>query len=92
MPECDQGYHTVETRRGLRVLRSRADDAGLRLSLEGLGGRTYELRIRSPRRARETDGVKVIESAGRDAQLLVRFEGPADAYIRREIMIPLVSK
>ena len=77
---------------GLRVLRSRADGTALRLTLEGLGGRTYELRVRTPRRVGEANGVKVIEAAGRDTQLLVTFEGPGDAYVRRELAIPLLTK
>ncbi|HXU40173.1 MAG TPA: GH116 family glycosyl hydrolase [Blastocatellia bacterium] len=77
---------------GLRVLRSRADASALRLTLEGLGARTYELRVRTSRRVGETSGVKVIAEAGRDAKLLVSFEGPSDAYVRRELVIPLREK
>ena len=35
---------------GLRVLRSRADTNALHLLVEGLGGRTYSMVIRTPRR------------------------------------------
>ena len=77
---------------GLRVLRSRADAGALHLTVEGLGGRAYELKVRTPHRAGETSGVKVIEEAGRDAKLLVSFEGPTDAYVRRELIIPLRAK
>lgn len=77
---------------GLRVLRSRADRNALRLTLEGLGGRTYELRVRTPRGIGETSGVKVIEEAARDSRLLVSFEGSGETYIRREISIPLRVK
>ncbi|MGH9331979.1 MAG: amylo-alpha-1,6-glucosidase, partial [Vicinamibacterales bacterium] len=73
---------------GLRILRSRADRDALRLTLEGLGGRTYPLRVRSARRPGPTDGVRIAASAG-DPELLVTFEGPADRYVRREIVIPL---
>ncbi|HWO00336.1 MAG TPA: GH116 family glycosyl hydrolase, partial [Blastocatellia bacterium] len=76
---------------GIRVLRSRAETNALRLTLEGLGGRTYELRVRTPRRVGETNGVRVIEGAGRDIKLLVTFEGPADAYVRRELALPLLA-
>jgi glycogen debranching enzyme len=77
---------------GLRVLRSRAEANALGLTLEGLGGRTYELRVRTRRRVGETSGVKVIETAGRDVKLLVSFEGPDETYVRREISIPLRVK
>jgi len=77
---------------GLRVLRSRADASALRLTLEGLGGHTYELRVRTPRRIGETSGVRVIEAAGHDVKLLVSFEGRDDAYVRRELIIPLLAK
>src|SRR5262249_13435403 len=77
---------------GLRVLRSRAEANALRLTLEGLGQRTYELRLRTPRRAGQTSGVRVIENAGSDATLLVTFEGPRDTYIHRELVIPLTAK
>ena len=77
---------------GLRVLRSRADPGALHLRLEGVGGRTYELRVRTPWRVGETSGVRVIEATGRDAQLLVSFEGPGETYVRREVTIPLRAK
>lgn len=77
---------------GLRVLRSRAEAGALRLTLEGLGGHNYELRVRTPRRVGETSGVKVIEEAGRDAKLLVSFEGPSETYVRREVTVPLRLK
>lgn len=77
---------------GLRVLNSRAEANALRLTLEGLGGRTYGLGVKTPRRLGEATGVKVIEAAGRDTQLLVTFEGPGDAYVRRELVIPLLAK
>lgn len=77
---------------GLRVLRSRAEPGALHLTVEGLGGRTYELRVRTPRRVGETNGAKVIEESGRDVKLLVSFEGLGDAYARRELVIPLLAK
>lgn len=77
---------------GLRILRSHAEANALRLTLEGLGGRTYGLGVKTPRRLGEANGVKVIEATGRDTQLLVTFEGPGDAYVRRELVIPLLAK
>jgi glycogen debranching enzyme len=74
---------------GLRVLRSRADREALHLLLEGLGGRTYQLRARTPYQLGETDGVTVKADNGSDPQLLVAFEGSPDVYVRREITIPI---
>jgi hypothetical protein len=80
------------TNQGLRVLRARADADSLRLTLEGLGGRSYALRARSARRLGETGGVKITEIEGQDAQLTVSFDGPQDDYIRREVVIRLLAR
>jgi glycogen debranching enzyme len=78
---------------GLRVLRSRAEAGALGLTLEGLGGRTYELRLRTPRRAGDTNGVKVTRAAGStDQQLLITFDGPQGTYTRRELIVPLLAR
>jgi glycogen debranching enzyme len=74
---------------GLRVLRVRPDAASLRLVLEGRTGRTYLLRIRSPRRVQAADGVTVLAPEGRDQRIEIRFTGDADDYVRREITLPL---
>ena len=78
---------------GLRVLRSRAEAGMLGLTLEGLGGRTYELRVRTQRRLSETNGVKVSRTAGSpDQQLLVTFDGPPGTYVRREVIVPMPAR
>jgi hypothetical protein len=77
---------------GLRILRSGARANGLRLVLEGLGGRSYQLGVRSRRKLGEVNGVKIVESLGNDNKLLVSFEGPVDAYVRREFTLPLQSR
>ena len=77
---------------GLRVLRSRAGASGFQLTVEGLGGRSYVLRARSPRRLGRATGASVSEVGGRDTEIIISFDGPADSYIRREITIPLVAK
>ncbi|HWT02806.1 MAG TPA: GH116 family glycosyl hydrolase [Pyrinomonadaceae bacterium] len=74
---------------GLRVLRARADREALHLLLEGVGGRTYQLRARTPYQLGQTDGVTLKADRGSDPQLLVTFAGPPDAYVRREITIPI---
>jgi glycogen debranching enzyme len=77
---------------GLRILRSRADQNALRLMLEGLGGRAYQLRVRTPRRLGEASGVRKVEASERDVQLLVSFEGPEGSYVRRDLTIPLLAR
>ncbi len=75
---------------GLRIIHSRADTSALHLTLEGLGGRSYPLRVRTPRRLGETSRVTIKWSTGQDPELFVTFDGPPDAYVRRELTIPLL--
>jgi hypothetical protein len=74
---------------GVRVLRSRAEADGLRLLLEGLGGRSYPVRVRSSRRVSGASGVEVRADGPRDFVADVRFEGSPEAYVRREVVLPL---
>ncbi|HEV3468703.1 MAG TPA: GH116 family glycosyl hydrolase [Pyrinomonadaceae bacterium] len=74
---------------GLLVIRSRAERDTLRLVLEGRGGRSYELRVRSKRELGDTEGVTVRREGRDDARLAVAFEGDAGGYVRRELNIPL---
>jgi hypothetical protein len=75
------------TNQGLRILRSRADVAGLHLVLEGLGGRSYPLLVRGPHQLLEMAGVRVTRRSP-NQELVVQFDGPEDTYIRRQINIP----
>jgi glycogen debranching enzyme len=77
---------------GLRILRARAEATALRLTVEGLGGRSYNARVRTPKRVGQTDGVTVNETSGRDALLTMRFAGAADVYVRRELILPLTAR
>jgi hypothetical protein len=74
---------------GLRILRSRADESRLRLLLEGRAGRTYALVARSPRQVRGAPGVVVRPAQGGSFAIEVAFEGTSDAFVRREIDLPL---
>ena len=74
---------------GLRVLRSRADRDALRLLLEGLGGRTYTMRVRTPHQIGQADGVSVQADGDPDPLLAVAFEGSSGSYVRREVTVPL---
>jgi glycogen debranching enzyme len=78
------------TSRGLRLLRARAETGSLRLLLEGRGGETYTLGVRTPHTLGSAPDVVVRDGGGRgDAQLIVQFNGPTQKYVRREISIPL---
>jgi glycogen debranching enzyme len=85
MPEAGARSH------GLRVLRSRAGERELRLLLEGVAGREYDLRVRSAKRVgllSGQPGLALTVGAG-DPTLTVGFDGPRGAYVRRDITIPL---
>ena len=74
---------------GLRILRSTAAKDHLRLVLEGRGGRSYSLYIRTPRRVGPVAGVTFTPAPGGDVRADVAFEGPSDRYVRRELTLPL---
>jgi glycogen debranching enzyme len=75
---------------GLRVIRSRAEENFIRLVLEGRAGRSYELRVRTPREVGQVEGVSASRDARGDTRLLIPFSGNDDAYVRRELTIPLL--
>jgi len=80
--------------KGLRIIHSRADANALHLTLEGIGGRSYSLRVRTGRELGEARdrGLMIKRLAGQDPELLVTFEGAGDAYVRRELSIPLLER
>jgi hypothetical protein len=77
---------------GLRVLRSTAQENGLRLLLEGRSGRTYRLFVRSPHQLAETSGVKVERNDGPDQELILEFKDSPDGYSRLELTIPFIRR
>jgi hypothetical protein len=77
---------------GLRVLRSTAQENGLRLLLEGRSGRTYRLFVRSPHQLAETTGVKVGRSDGPDQELILEFKGSPDDYSRMDLIVPFIRR
>jgi hypothetical protein len=74
---------------GLRVVRALADKNALRLVLEGFVGKSYTLRVRTPRELGETNGITIEQDAHADPRLLVRLDGAPGAYARRELVVPL---
>jgi hypothetical protein len=83
----------AQNNQGIRVLRSRPDENALRLVVEGIGGRTYTLGVRSPRRLGEASGLKVSRAPGStDQQLSITFDGPPGTYVRREVIVPMLSR
>ena len=77
---------------GLRILRSTASKGTLRLVLEGRGGRSYPLFVRTSRRIGEVPGVTLTPRRGGETQAVVAFEGPPSEYVRREIVMPLAIR
>ncbi len=76
---------------GLRIIRVRPDRSALRLIVEGRGGHSYPVSVRSGRRIGLAEGVTPLEPAGGFQRMEIRFEGRPDDYVRREIAIPLLD-
>lgn len=74
---------------GLRILRSTAEPGRLRLVLEGRGGQSYKLFVKTPHTVGSSGGVTVKQPQGRDAELEIVFEATTPGYVRREIVLPL---
>jgi glycogen debranching enzyme len=77
---------------GLRILRSTASKENLRLVLEGRGGRSYTLFVRTPRRIGEVPGVTLTPAPGGKVKAVIAFDGPSSEYARREIVLPLTAR
>lgn len=75
---------------GLRLLRASADARALHLTVEGLGGRSYVVRVRSSRRAGAAAGIALLPSEGNLQRLQISFDGTG--YVRRELTVPLVAR
>jgi glycogen debranching enzyme len=75
---------------GLRVLRSRAEGDGLRLLLEGSGGRSYVVGLRTRRAIGDAPGVNELRRPGADTRLGFVFNAPG-GYFRREFFIPFAE-
>ncbi|HLL70763.1 MAG TPA: GH116 family glycosyl hydrolase [Pyrinomonadaceae bacterium] len=80
-----------EMSQGLRILRARAGAGMLRLLVEGRGGRTYTLGVRTPHKLESAPDVVIKGGDGGrvDAQLIIPFNAQTQKYVRREINIPL---
>ena len=74
---------------GLRILRARGEEGGLRLVLEGRGGSRYALGVRSPRRPRSVAGLTVRPAESGTWTVEVTFDGPSEGYLRREVVLPV---
>lgn len=78
--------------RGLRILRSHAEQGALHLVLEGIGGRSYVLGVRTPHQIGDVSGARVETGASSATQVRIAFDGPTDTYVRREFTLPLRRK
>ena len=72
---------------GVRILRSRADDGALRLLVEGLNGRSYDLHLRTSKQAGNVRGATLVPQSAGDPIVRVAFEGEAGEYSRREVVV-----
>jgi glycogen debranching enzyme len=78
---------------GLRILRSRARRDALHLSLEGLSGHSYSLKVFSPRLLIDPKCPSTKSTEKRQPQqLAINFEGPDGVYARRDLTIPLCKE
>ncbi len=73
----------------LRVLRSRATADSLRLTLQGLAGRSYGVKVRSPRTPQAQPGVSVSEAGPGFWTIGVAFEGAAGTYVARDLTLAM---
>jgi glycogen debranching enzyme len=73
----------------VRVLRSTAEPGALRLLLEGVGGRTYALRLKTPHAAGTGEGFEATRVGTDEYRLEVAFDPAAGGYTRREVVVPL---
>lgn len=73
---------------GLRIVSARAIDNALKLVLDGRGGSSYALNLRTPHVVNVVEGVRLVTPQ----RLVVTFDGPTDTYQRRELILPLKSK
>ena len=76
--------------RGLRVLRARADQRGLRLVIEGRGGGAYAVTVRTPHRLGAAENVAMLPPAAGLQRIEIRIPGPDTDYVRREVVVPFV--
>jgi glycogen debranching enzyme len=74
---------------GLRLLRSQADASALRLSLQGLAGRSYTLKVRSAKAPIPQAGITVAAAGPGFWDVGLAFEGAAGQYVARDLAIEL---
>jgi hypothetical protein len=79
---------------GLRILLSEADEDALHLTVEGLAGHTYILKVLSPLSIVEPKENAPQSTEKRETPQLMKitFEGAAGSYVRRELTIPLYEE
>ncbi len=75
---------------GLRIIKSQPRADGLFLVLEGRGGQTYDLNVKSPRLLKGADKIG-FTAVLPTQQLKISFEGDQNSYVKREILVPFAS-
>jgi glycogen debranching enzyme len=72
---------------GIRILRSRAGEGELRLLVEGRGGRSYDLFLRTPKQVASVRGATLVPQTGGDPIVRITFDGAGEEYSRREVVV-----
>jgi hypothetical protein len=72
----------------LRIIKSQARKDGLFLIVEGRGGQNYLLYLKSPRKFKAVEGVKIGSGTANEQELQISFDDGDNSYHKREILLP----
>ncbi len=76
---------------GLRVVKAQTRKDGLFLVLEGRGGQSYDLNVKSPQTFKEIEGVKISPGTKNVRRLQISFVSEENSYVKREILLPFTA-
>lgn len=82
MEEATVGERTV----GLKFLSLQKEGNGLNLQIEGVGGRSYRLKVKSSLRNLTIGGVKLVSTSGEWREVEVSFEDGEPGTYRRKVI------
>lgn len=81
-----QNLQIGQRNQDLKIIRATADAGNLRLIVEGLGGRTYTLGVRSGFKLDAAENVQIEQNADLFGKISIKFDGASNAFVRREIV------
>jgi glycogen debranching enzyme len=76
----------------LRILRSNVSEGSLHLLLEGRGGRTYALRLKTPYAVTTGEDFDATRTSADEYCINISFDPSVEGYARREVVIPLAKR